>query len=42
MYYTPPLDGVVWGADFAESPMMLNPQFIGIQPIDVFVVPLGR
>ena len=42
MFYTPPLDGKAWGADLPKSPVMLNPQFKGVQPIDVFVVPVGR
>jgi len=42
MFYTPALDGSVWGADLPKSPVMLNPQFKGVQPIDVFVVPVGR
>jgi hypothetical protein len=42
MFYTPALDGKVWGADLPKSPVMLNPQFKGAQPIDVFVVPVGR
>jgi hypothetical protein len=42
MFYTPPLDGKAWGADLPESPVMLNPQFKGAQPIDVFIVPVGR
>lgn len=42
MFYTPLLDGAVWGADLPKSPVMLNPQFKGAQPIDVFVVPVGR
>ena len=42
MFYTPPLDGKAWGADLPESPVMLNPQFKGVQPIDVFIVPVGR
>src|ERR1700680_3051295 len=42
MFYTPPLDGTVWGADLPKSPVMLNPQFRGAQPIDVFIVPVGR
>ncbi len=41
MFYTPPLDGKDWGADLPKSPVMLNPQFKGAQPIDVFVVPVG-
>src|SRR5215472_6808069 len=42
MFYTPPLEGAVWGADLANSPVMLIPQFKGAQPIDVFVVPVAR
>jgi len=42
MFYTPLLDGSVWGADLPKSPVMLNPQFKGAQPINVFVVPVGR
>jgi hypothetical protein len=42
MFYAPPLDGAIWGADLPKSPVMLNPQFKGAQPIDVFVVPVGR
>src|SRR5579864_9652228 len=42
MFYTPSLDGAVWGADMPNSPVMLNQQFKGAQPIDVFIVPVGR
>ena len=42
MFYAPPLDGKVWGADLPKSPVMLIPQFKGAQPIDVFIVPVGR
>ncbi len=28
--------------DLPKSPVMLNPQFKGAQPIDVFIVPVGR
>ena len=42
MFYTPPLDGKVWGADLPKSPVMLIPQFKGAQPIDVFIVPVSR
>lgn len=42
MFYAPALDGKAWGADLPKSPVMLNPQFSGVQPIDVFVVPVGR
>ncbi len=43
MFYTPLMDGAVWGADLPHSPVMLNPQFNGApEPIDVFMVPAGR
>jgi hypothetical protein len=42
MFYTPLLDGTVWGADLPKSPVMLTPQFKGAQPINVFIVPVGR
>jgi hypothetical protein len=42
MFYTPSLDGAVWGADLPNSPVMLNQQFKGAQPIDVFIVPVGK
>jgi hypothetical protein len=43
MFYTPLMDGAVWGADLSKSPVMLNPQFNGApEPIDVFMVPAGR
>jgi hypothetical protein len=43
MFYTPLMDGAVWGADLPTSPVMLNPQFSGApEPIDVFMVPAGR
>jgi hypothetical protein len=42
MFYAPPLEGKAWGADLTNSPVMLIPQFKGVQPIDVFIVPVGR
>src|ERR1700730_5121211 len=42
MFYAPPLEVNAWSADPPKSPVMLNPQFKGAQPIDVFVVPVGR
>ena len=42
MFYAPPLNGKAWGADLPKSPVMLIPQFKGAQPIDVFIVPVGR
>ncbi len=42
MFYTPLMDGSVWGADLPHSPVMLSPQFRGApEPIDVFMVPAG-
>jgi hypothetical protein len=42
MFYTPLMDGGVWGADLLHSPVMLNPQFDGApEPIDVFMIPAG-
>jgi hypothetical protein len=42
MFYTPPVDGSFWGAGLPKSPVMLNPQFKGVEPINVFIVPVGR
>ena len=42
LFYAPPLEGKARGADLPKSPAMLNPQFKGAQPIDVFKVPMGR
>ena len=42
MFYAPPLDGKAWGADLPKSPVMLIPQFKDAQPIDVFIVPVGK
>ncbi|MGC2273294.1 MAG: hypothetical protein WA539_15045 [Candidatus Sulfotelmatobacter sp.] len=42
MFYTPLMDGAVWGADLPYSPVILNPQFRGApEPIDDFMVPTG-
>jgi hypothetical protein len=40
MFYTPIMDGAVWGADLPKSPVMLNPQF-ALEGIDVFLVLTG-
>ncbi|MGA7752881.1 MAG: hypothetical protein WCB05_08620 [Candidatus Sulfotelmatobacter sp.] len=43
MFYTPLMDGAVWGADVPNSPVMFNPQFNGApEPIVVFMIPTGR
>jgi hypothetical protein len=40
MFYAPPMDGAVWGADLPKSPIMLNPQFAG-EGIGGFMVLTG-
>jgi hypothetical protein len=40
MFYSPVMDGAVWGADQPKSPIMLNPQFAR-EGIDVFLVLTG-
>ena len=40
MFYAP--HGAAWGADLADSPLMLIPQFKDAQPIDVFIVPVRK
>lgn len=40
MFYAP--HGAAWGADLAQSPVMLIPQFKDVQPIDVFIVPVDK
>ena len=42
MFYAPPLEGKAWGADLPQSPVMLIPQFKGVEPIDVFIVPVSK
>jgi hypothetical protein len=42
MFYAPPLEGKAWRLNPPKSLAMLNPQFKGTQPIDVFIVPRGR
>jgi hypothetical protein len=43
MFYTPLMDGAVWGADLPHSPVMLNPQFNGApEPFNVFMVATRR
>src|SRR6185437_1737145 len=42
MFYAPSLDAKAWGADLPKSPVMLIPQFKDAQPIDVFIVPVGK
>lgn len=42
MVYTPHVDPKDWGADVANSPIMLNPQFKDAEPIDVWVIAVGN
>jgi len=42
MVYTPHLDPTAWGNDVANSPVMLNPQFKDAEPIDVWVISVGK
>jgi hypothetical protein len=42
MFYAPPLDAKAWGADLPKSPIMLIPQFKDTEPIDVFIVSVGK
>jgi hypothetical protein len=42
MIYTPHMDPKAWGADVTNSPIMLNPQFKDAEPIDVWVIPVGK
>lgn len=42
MFYSPVMEGSVWGADMPLSPVMLHPHFRGNpEPIDEFMVPAG-
>jgi hypothetical protein len=40
--YTPHVDPATWGADMTNSPVMLNPQFKDAEPIDVWVISVGK
>ena len=42
MIYTPHLDPAAWGADVPNAPVMLNPQFKDAEPIDVWVISVGK
>ncbi len=42
MIYTPHLDPANWGNEVPNSPVMLNPQFKDAEPIDVWVVSVGK
>ncbi len=42
MIYTPHADPATWGDGVPNSPLMLNPQFKGAEPIDVWVISVGK
>lgn len=42
MVYTPHVDPATWGAGVTDSPVILNPQFKDVAPIDVWVISVGK
>jgi len=42
MIYTPHADPAAWGDGVPNSPVMLNPQFKDAEPIDVWVIAVGK
>lgn len=42
MIYAPHADPATWGDGVANSPLLLNPQFKGAEPIDVWVISVGK
>ena len=42
MIYTPHVDPAAWGNGVPNSPIMLNPQFKDAEPIDVWVIGVGK
>ncbi len=42
MIYTPHMDPATWGDGVPNAPLMLNPQFEGAEPIDVWVISVGK
>ncbi len=42
MIYSPHMDPASWGDGVPNSPVMLNPQFKDAEPIDVWVIPVGK
>jgi hypothetical protein len=42
MIYTPHMDPAAWGDGVPNAPLMLNPQFKGVEPIDVWVISVGK
>lgn len=42
MVYTPHMDPAAWGAGVPNSPIIPNPQFKDVEPIDVWVIGVGK
>lgn len=42
MVYTPHMSPATWGDGVPNSPVMLNPQFKDAEPIDVWVIAVGK
>lgn len=42
MVYTPHADPATWGDGVPNAPVMLNPQFKDVAPIDVWVISVGK
>lgn len=42
MFYTSVMDSATWGADLPDTPVMATPQFKDCEPVNVFIVPVGR
>ena len=40
MFYVPLTDPKSWGADLPGTPVMLNPQFQGLEPITEYMIPV--
>src|SRR5580693_4834648 len=41
MFYVPLTDPKSWGADLPGTPVMLNPQFQGLEPITEYMIPVS-
>lgn len=42
MFYTPEMAGKMWGADLPNSPVMLGNQSTPAEPVNVFIVSVGK
>jgi hypothetical protein len=40
MFYVPLTDPKSWGADLPGTPVMMNPQFQGLEPITEYMIPV--